>query len=185
MPNFGQFCITSDFHREYLRKEATYPKSERHTYIHTYIHTWYIYNQICNAHRKSVNRQNRRPRAIHPAFDEKSPVNFGALTSNYKELHMSLDPLKCTFLDSLLRYISALRGAAPGIFLHALEIDQGYLAHIPTGTWVPPQKFNRENKKWLKIQRVSLNKFRTRQTSRTKKFESFINFALNKYQLPK
>jgi len=33
-------------------------------------------------------------------------------------------------------------------FLHALEIDQGYLAHIPTGTGVPPKNFNRENLKF-------------------------------------
>jgi len=38
-------------------------------------------------------------------------------------------------------------------FLHALEIDQGYLAHITTGTAVPPppkkkKKINRENLKF-------------------------------------
>ena len=27
--NFGKFWTTSDFDREYLRKQATYPKSER------------------------------------------------------------------------------------------------------------------------------------------------------------
>jgi len=31
MRNFGQFWTTSDFDREYLRNEATYPKSERRT----------------------------------------------------------------------------------------------------------------------------------------------------------
>ena len=31
MQNFGQFWTTSDFDREYLRNEATYPKSERRT----------------------------------------------------------------------------------------------------------------------------------------------------------
>jgi len=33
-------------------------------------------------------------------------------------------------------------------FLHALEIDEGYLAHTPSGTGVPPpnkKNFNREN----------------------------------------
>jgi len=30
-------------------------------------------------------------------------------------------------------------------FLYALQIDLGYLAHTPTGTGVPPKKFNREN----------------------------------------
>jgi len=42
---------------------------------------------------------------IPPAFDEKSPVNFGPLTAwNYN--HVSLDPLKCTFWET----ISALEG---------------------------------------------------------------------------
>jgi len=31
MQNFGQFSTTSDFDREYLRKAATHPKSERRT----------------------------------------------------------------------------------------------------------------------------------------------------------
>jgi len=44
-------------------------------------------------------------------------------------------------------YISALRGAAPSIVLHELEIDQGLLAHTPRGTRVPPKSFNRENLK--------------------------------------
>jgi len=48
--------------------------------------------------------------AIPPAFNEKSPVNFGPLTAwNY----VSLDPVKCTFLAD---YISAHRGAAPRKF---------------------------------------------------------------------
>jgi len=34
-------------------------------------------------------------------------------------------------------YISALRGCCALKILYALEIDQGYLAHIPSGTWVP------------------------------------------------
>jgi len=37
--------------------------------------------------------------------------------------------------------ISALRGCCAMKFLHALEIDQGYLAHTPTGTGVPLKKF--------------------------------------------
>jgi len=32
-------------------------------------------------------------------------------------------------------------------FLYALEIDQGNLAHTPSGTGVPPKNFNRENLK--------------------------------------
>jgi len=37
-------------------------------------------------------------------------------------------------------YSSALRGSCALKFLHALDIDQGYLAHTPTGTGVPPPK---------------------------------------------
>jgi len=34
-------------------------------------------------------------------------------------------------------YISALRGCCALKFLHALEIDEGYLAHTQTGMGVP------------------------------------------------
>jgi len=37
-------------------------------------------------------------------------------------------------------YISALRACCAMKFLYALEIDQGYLAHTPNGTGVPPKK---------------------------------------------
>ena len=33
-------------------------------------------------------------------------------------------------------------------FVYALQIDQIYLAHTPTGTEVPPKNFNRENLKF-------------------------------------
>ena len=36
--------------------------------------------------------------------------------------------------------ISALKERCALKFLHALETDQGYLAHTPTGTGSPPQK---------------------------------------------
>ena len=42
-------------------------------------------------------------------------------------------------------YISALRGFCALKFLHALEIDQGYLAHTHLGRGSPQKKFNREN----------------------------------------
>ena len=45
-------------------------------------------------------------------------------------------------------YISALRGCCPSKFLHALEIDQGLIAHTPSGTGVPPKNFNHENLKF-------------------------------------
>jgi len=39
-----------------------------------------------------------------------------------------LDAVKCTFEGY---YISARRGCCALKFVHVLEIDQGYLAHIP------------------------------------------------------
>ena len=75
--------------------------------------------------------------AIAPAFNKK----VGELWStNGLELHVSLDPLKCTFLAY---YISALRGCCAMKFLYALDIDQVYLAHTQTGTGVPPKNVNR------------------------------------------
>ena len=58
-------------------------------------------------------------------------------STNGLELHVSLDPLKCTFLG---HYISAHRGCCDLKFLYVLEIDQALLAHTQTGTGVPPQK---------------------------------------------
>jgi len=62
--------------------------------------------------------------AIPPAFNEKSPVNYGPLTA-------------CTFLAD---YISAHRGCCAPKFLHAIEIDQALIAHTGSGTGVPPKK---------------------------------------------
>jgi len=61
--------------------------------------------------------------------------NFGDWSTNYRDLDVSLDPLKCTFLG----YISALRGCCALKFLHALNTDQGYLVHTPTDG-SPPKK---------------------------------------------
>jgi len=44
--------------------------------------------------------------------------------------------------------ISVLKGCCALKFLHALEIDQGYLAHTPTGTGFPKKNSNRENLKF-------------------------------------
>ena len=68
---------------------------------------------------------------------------------------MRLDPLKCTFCG---HYISALRRCCDLKFLHALQIDQGYLAHTPTGMGVPPPQIflSRKLKIGPKIQRMRL-----------------------------
>ena len=84
---------------------------------------------------------------------------------------MRLDPLKCTCWGY---YISALRGCCTLIFLHALEIDQGYLAHTPSGA-VVPQNFNRENLKFgLKFSLLEsiLNNFRSSGIIHMKLFQS-------------
>jgi len=66
-------------------------------------------------------------------------------STNYWDLDVSLDPLKWTFSGD---YISAFRGCCALKFLHPLEIDQGLLARTPTGTGVPPKKFNCKNLKF-------------------------------------
>jgi len=52
----------------------------------------------------------------------------------HKVVHVSLDPLKSTFLTD---YISAPRGRWTLKFLHALEFDQTLVAHIAIGVGVP------------------------------------------------
>jgi len=81
--------------------------------------------------------------AIPPAFDEKNPVELWS--TNGLEFHVSLDPLKCTFLAD---YISAHWGCCALKILYALEIDQTLIAHTRSGTGVPPKNFNPENLKF-------------------------------------
>jgi len=57
-------------------------------------------------------------------------------------------------------YISALRGCCAMKFLHALKIDQCYLAHTPIGTGVAQKILSRTLKIWPKIQRFKVNNFR-------------------------
>jgi len=66
------------------------------------------------------------------------------LSTNYRELDVSLDPLKLHFSGD---YFSALRGCWPLKFLHALQIDQGLLAHTPNGDGSSRQKFKGEHVK--------------------------------------
>jgi len=55
------------------------------------------------------NQKDMWSEAIPPAFDEKSPVNFGPLTTEC----VTLDPLKWTFLGN---YIFVLWSAVPSNF---------------------------------------------------------------------
>ena len=70
-----------------------------------------------------------------PRWANKKFLNFGPQTKKlltwvltHHSAHLSGD------------YISALKGGCAMKFLHALEMDQGYLAHAPIGTGVPPKK---------------------------------------------
>jgi len=87
------------------------------------------------------NRKDMWSRAIPPAFDEKGPANFGP-PSTEKSM---FGPTKMEFWED---YISALRGCFRFKFLHELETNPGYQAHIPTGTGVPLKNFNRQNLKF-------------------------------------
>jgi len=76
-------------------------------------------------------------------LEERKTVNFGPQT---KKL------LTCILTHPSGHFsgdnISALRGCYALKCLHALETDQGYVAHTPTGTGVPQKNFNRENLKF-------------------------------------
>jgi len=89
-------------------------------------------------------------------------------STNGLEFHVSLDPLKCTFLAE---YISAHRGCCALKILHALEIDQALIAHTQSGTGVPPNKIQSwKFKIWLKIQRISHYNFGVSGSIPTKHF---------------
>jgi len=79
---------------EYLWNESRYPKPERHM----------IENDSSSRLRQKKSGE--------------------LWSTNYKVVHMSLDPLKWTFLGD---YILALRGCWPIKFLHLLEINEGLL----------------------------------------------------------
>jgi len=81
--------------------------------------------------------------AIPPAFYEKGLMNFGPLIIwNYMWVWTNSNGL---FRET----ISAFRGCCALKFVHALETDQGLLAHTPTGMPPNPEKnFYRENIKF-------------------------------------
>jgi len=66
-------------------------------------------------------------------------------STNSLEFHVSLDPLKCTFLAD---YISAHMGCCALKILHPLEVDQAFIAHTRSRTRVLPKNFNCENLKF-------------------------------------
>ena len=83
---------------------------------------------------------------------ERNLVNFGPQSKKFWRCIL-IHPSEHFARD----YISPLRRYRPLKFLHALEIDQGLLAHTPTGMPCPPPEKNCKNLKfWPKIQHVSL-----------------------------
>jgi len=102
------------------------------------------------------NRKSSWSSATPPTLGEKNLAYFGPQTKKLLTL-INVHP-NGIFSGNC---ISALRGCCAMKFLYALQIDQGYLAHTPTGTAVPPKKFQSWKLKiWPKIQRVRLNNFR-------------------------
>jgi len=89
------------------------------------------------------NRKNSWSTTTPPTLDDEKTVNFGP--QRKKLLTCILTNPSGHFSGD---YISALMGCYGLKFLHALEIDQGYLAHTSTGTGSPWKKFNRENLKF-------------------------------------
>jgi len=104
---------------------------------------WQLSTLIANIPGKDQHIKNRKSSSSSttaPTLDEKKVVYVGPQTKKLLTLiHVHPNGL---FTGD---YISALRGCCTVKFLYALEIDQRYLAHTPTGTGVPPKKFYHEN----------------------------------------
>ena len=69
---------------------------------------------------------------------------LGELWSTNKKVLFLTNPSDI-FLETTFR---PLGGAAPWFFFRSLEIDQGYLAHTPTGTGVPQKEVAGEHPVW-------------------------------------
>ena len=107
---------------------------------------WQLSTLIANISGMTLDIQNWKKRdrqRFLPRSMKRSPVNFDPQTKKFYWLILS-HPSGFFGGD----YISALTGCCPLKFLHALEIDQDYLAHSPTGTGVPQKNFHRENLKF-------------------------------------
>jgi len=114
------------------------------------------------------NRKSSWSSTTHPTLGEKNLAYFGQQTKKLLTL-INVHPNGLYSGD----YISPPRGCCALKFLHALEIDQGYLAHTQTGTGVPCKKNESWKLKiWPKSQRVRLNNFRARGNILTGLFQS-------------
>ena len=91
------------------------------------------------------------------------------LWSTNQRVYLSdFDPPKVNFVGY---QISAPRGRCWLKFLHALENDQGFLAHPVGDGGPPPNNFQQQTfKNWLKIRRISRNNSGARESNLTKLF---------------
>jgi len=99
---------------------------------------WQLSTLIANisgTNQRIKNRKSFWSSTTHPSLGQKNLAYFGPQTKKLLTL-IYVHPNK--IISGY--YISALRGCCAMKFLCALEIDQGYLAHTPTGTGVPPKK---------------------------------------------
>jgi len=88
------------------------------------------------------NGKDVRTREIPPAFNEKSPVNFGSLTAWNIICELSSGHFSGYYISAL--HIGVLR---PEIFTRARYLSKAIPRHTPTVTG-SPKNFNRENLKF-------------------------------------
>jgi len=105
---------------------------------------WQLSTLIANIfgrdrHFSSESRKNHYQLQPLPRWAKKL-VNSGPQTTELKWLILT-NPSGHFSWD----YISAIKGCCPLKFLHALEIDPGYLAHTQLGRGSPDKNFNHEN----------------------------------------
>ena len=130
---------------------------------------------IANISRTDTHIENRKTQLINYNPSYVGRKKAGELWStNKKVIGANVDPPKLNFSTD---YISAHRGCWPLKFSHALEIDQGLVAHTPNGDGGPPKKFKGEHVKLglkfrvcrpitLEVVGVTSRNFSTRRTAR-------------------
>ena len=111
---------------------GTHHKIEPHGKLRSIFYNFRFWSRI-SPEWGNIIIQNQKPlqtRAIPPAFDEKSPVNFGPITV----ITCEFESTKMNFFGRLnFRPSVVLRP----VFLRTLQIDQALLAHNQMGTGVP------------------------------------------------
>ena len=106
---------------------------------------WQLSTLIANISETDPQIENRKSSwstTTPPTLDEKKPWTLVHKRSNSWRAYW---PTQVDiFRDTIFRPLGVLSQK----LLHALQIGQGYLAHTPTGTGVPPKNFNSENLKF-------------------------------------